>query len=54
VSRKPATVAFRITHHEKEDRWPGILRPFAGFGVFCLYVTIALACRFALIKRRDA
>jgi ABC-2 type transport system permease protein len=32
----------------------GILRPWQGFGVFCIYVTVALGCAFVLIKRRDA
>jgi ABC-type transport system involved in multi-copper enzyme maturation permease subunit len=36
-------------HHDA-----GTLRPWAGFGVFCVYVAVALACAFVLIKRRDA
>lgn len=31
-----------------------MLGPWAGFGVFCLYATAALAAGFALIGRRDA
>jgi hypothetical protein len=35
-------------------RDPGILKPWAGFGVFCFYVAAALAVAFLLIGRRDA
>ena len=31
-----------------------MLRPWAGFGVFCLYTVAALAAGFVLIGRRDA
>ena len=31
-----------------------MLRPWAGFGVFCLYAAAALAAGFVLIARRDA
>jgi len=31
-----------------------MLRPWAGFGVFCLYSAAALATGFVLIRRRDA
>lgn len=31
-----------------------MLQPWAGFGVFCLYATTALAAGFVLIGRRDA
>lgn len=33
---------------------PHTLQPWAGFGVFCLYATAALAAGFILIGRRDA
>jgi ABC-type transport system involved in multi-copper enzyme maturation permease subunit len=48
VPMEAGSAVFSV-HHDT-----GILRPWAGFGVFCLYVTIALGCAFVLIKRRDA
>jgi hypothetical protein len=30
-----------------------MLRPWTGFGVFCLYAAAALAAGFVLIGRRD-
>jgi hypothetical protein len=36
-------------HHQAHS-----LQPWAGFGVFCLYATVALAAAFILISRRDA
>jgi hypothetical protein len=35
-------------HHQAHS-----LQPWAGFGVFCLYATVALAAAFILISRRD-
>jgi hypothetical protein len=32
----------------------GTLAPWAGFGVFCVYVTVAIVTAFLLVDRRDA
>jgi hypothetical protein len=32
----------------------GTLEPWAGFGIFCVYVTVALTAAFVLIAKRDA
>jgi ABC-2 type transport system permease protein len=36
------------------DSDSGLLAPWAGLGVFCLYVIVALTLGFAVIERRDA
>jgi ABC-2 type transport system permease protein len=33
---------------------PGMLAPWTGFGVFCVYVVVAFAFAVVLVKRRDA
>ena len=33
---------------------PGTLAPWAGFGIFCAYVAVAMAIAAVLLVRRDA
>ena len=33
---------------------PGTLAPWAGFGIFCAYVAVAMAIAAVLLIRRDA
>jgi ABC-2 type transport system permease protein len=48
VPMEAGSAVFTV-HHDA-----GTLAPWAGFGVFCIYVAIATAIAFVLIGRRDA